>query len=115
MAQAATVERWRRRVADYQASGLTQREWTRRNEVSLSALTLWIRRLRSMTALVPIVVKESSARPGRARTVPADRSTAAVGVTDADGSIEATVGRVTVRAGSAVDPTWLATLLKSLA
>ncbi len=95
------MERWRGRVAAYEASGLTRREWSRRNGVSLSALALWLKRLRSSTSLVPIVVSESEVSP----CDPA---------ASCDGTIEVTVGALRLRAGPSVDPAWLSALLKSL-
>jgi hypothetical protein len=68
-----------------------------------------------MSALVPIVVADPGAGSDRSRSVAVDRSMSGSRTVVGDGTIEATVGRVTVRAASAVDPTWLATLLKSLA
>lgn len=100
MARAGTVERWRQRLASYEASGLTQKEWSRRNGVSVSALTLWIKRLRSMSALVPIVVAKPEA-PLRDRAA-------------GNAVVEVMIGALRLRADASVDPTWLGTLLKFL-
>lgn len=114
MARMATVERWRERVAAYEASGLTQREWSRRNGVSLSALAMWIKRLRSASALVPIVVEVGGGTVAAAELATVHRSVSGVQQTAAGGEIEATIGALRIRAGSTVDPTWLATVLKGL-
>ncbi|MCE2647038.1 MAG: hypothetical protein LW835_17945 [Burkholderiaceae bacterium] len=58
MAKAAM---WRKRVAAFEASGLSRRDWCLRHRVALSSLDYWRRRLREAGpapsgALVPVVV-----------------------------------------------------------
>ena len=101
MAKQSTESKWRARVQAQERSGLTQPAWCKREGIGLSSLGLWRRRLRlsvnvpenKPTSLVPIVVLEPS---------PA--------------AIEVLVdsGGLRMRATSAIDPAWLASVLRGL-
>lgn len=110
MRETAKARVWTRRVVRFQRSGLGRKAWCTREGIHPSTLDYWrrlvgdpatpARKVRRSKALVPIVVREA-APFATALSSPL---------------IEVALpGSVRVRAGSGVDVTWLATLLRAMA
>lgn len=93
MTAKAKAKLWVKRMRAFERSGLSRRAWCEQEDVPLSTLDYWRRRLRDAEpTLVPVVVNESP--------VPA--------------RIEVAVGNVHLRLPTSIDATWLNSVLRGL-
>ena len=97
---------WESLIAEYRQSGLSQKEFVAKHDVSLSTLQFWLYKQskrksvsdsNSSPAFVPIEVVASAAPKARA-----------------GGAVEIAVDGLTLRVAVGTDPKWLAQLLRAL-
>jgi len=105
MAKTEKEELWTRRMAEWEGSGTSRRQWCAANGLSVYTFDYWRHRLRRRAApkpaprqrLVPVVVKPAPGAPASAVTIEI-----------------ALPGGIALRAPATVETRWLATLVREI-